>query len=113
MEHPLELSFARLDVIHPPNEKIHKAQRELNEVKDIVRNNIQLVMQRNEKLDALKARAGVMEAGAAQFTLNATNFRRKLWWKSVRTMTTLVALCIFSVVGTIGRPLHSLIASFC
>ncbi|KHN88335.1 Vesicle-associated membrane protein 1 [Toxocara canis] len=113
MDNHLELPVTRLDA-RPTAEKIQKVQKELDEVsqclkwspakvKEIVRNNIDLVIQRDGRLDALNARADVMEAGAAQFTLHATNLQRNLWWKNARKMLAVIAACTLTIIGAVRQ----------
>uniref|UniRef100_A0A0M3I738 V-SNARE coiled-coil homology domain-containing protein n=2 Tax=Ascaris TaxID=6251 RepID=A0A0M3I738_ASCLU len=102
MDPHLALPITRLDDGHHPiAEKIQRVKQELDEAKEVVRNNIQLVLQRDERLDALNARADVMEAGAAQFTLNAARLHRNIWWKNFRMIIALIAACMLIIIGAV------------
>uniref|UniRef100_A0A915BJ43 V-SNARE coiled-coil homology domain-containing protein n=2 Tax=Parascaris univalens TaxID=6257 RepID=A0A915BJ43_PARUN len=102
MDPNLELPITRLDYGRRPTaEKIQRVKHELDEAKGVVLNNIQLVLQRDERLDALNARADVMEAGASQFTLNAARLHRNIWWKNLRMTIALIAAFMLIIIGAV------------
>jgi hypothetical protein len=49
-----------------------------------MKENIDKVLERDEKLHELDDRAEQLQYGAAQFETNATRLKRKMWWQNVK-----------------------------
>uniref|UniRef100_A0A0R3RFK4 V-SNARE coiled-coil homology domain-containing protein n=1 Tax=Elaeophora elaphi TaxID=1147741 RepID=A0A0R3RFK4_9BILA len=86
----------------PNSSKLHKTQKKLEEVIEIVRSDIDRIIEREGRLQNLTARADEMEARAEQFSRKAIQVRRNIWWRSVRLTMAIVGVCMLFVVGVIG-----------
>lgn len=64
--------------------RIEDTQRQVNEVVDIMRTNVNKVLERGEKLDDLGERAESLEIGANQFQTSAQRIKRKMWWENAK-----------------------------
>lgn len=64
--------------------RIGESQRQVNEVVDIMRSNVNKILERGEKLDDLGERAESLEVGANQFHTSARRIKRKMWWQNVK-----------------------------
>merc|ERR1711976_377024 len=73
---------------------IKKTQDEVNQVIDIMRDNVERVIDRDVKLGELDARADALQAGASQFESHATQLRRKYWWKNMRMWLIIGGVCV-------------------
>ncbi|EFO28381.1 synaptobrevin family protein [Loa loa] len=82
--------------------RLHKTQRELEEVIEIVRGDIDRIIEREGRLQNLTARADEMEARAEQFSRKAIQVRRNIWWRSVRLTMAIVGACMLFVVSVVG-----------
>ncbi|EJW76651.1 synaptobrevin family protein [Wuchereria bancrofti] len=82
--------------------RVQKTQRELEEVEEIVRSDIDRIFEREGRLKNLTVRADEMEARAERFSRKAIQVRRNIWWRSVRLTITIVCACMLFVVGVIG-----------
>ncbi|KAK8864367.1 hypothetical protein IAR55_001615 [Kwoniella newhampshirensis] len=89
----------------PPADPLRQAQSDLNNVKDIMVQNIDSILQRGERLDLLVDKTDTLAGQAYAFRRGARNVRRQQWWKNVRIMA------LTGVVGTL--ILYLLIAQFC
>ncbi|XP_047989340.1 vesicle-associated membrane protein 2-like [Leguminivora glycinivorella] len=69
-----------------PGDKLAETQAKVDEVVDIMRNNIESVMNRDEKLSELDNRADALQHGAAQFQQQAVKLKKKYWWKNMKMM---------------------------
>lgn len=56
----------------------------LLQVVDIMRVNVDKVLQRDQKLSELDDRADALQAGASQFESSAAKLKRKYWWKNCK-----------------------------
>lgn len=56
----------------------------LLQVVDIMRVNVDKVLERDQKLSELDDRADALQAGASQFETSAAKLKRKYWWKNLK-----------------------------
>ncbi|CAG9539546.1 unnamed protein product [Cercopithifilaria johnstoni] len=82
--------------------KLHKTQKKLEEVIEIVRGDIDRIIEREGRLQNLTARVDEMESRAEQFSRKAVQIRRNMWWRSVRLTMAIVGACMLFIVGVIG-----------
>ncbi|WVR07012.1 hypothetical protein IAU60_004051 [Kwoniella sp. DSM 27419] len=89
----------------PPADPLRQAQSDLNNVKDVMVQNIESIMQRGERLDLLVDKTDTLAGQAYAFRRGARNVRRQQWWKNAR---------ITALMGVVGvLVLYLLIAQFC
>lgn len=60
--------------------KVNEVQREVDEVIGVMQNNIDKVVTRGEKLDALQDKTDDLQQGAMQFKKGATKVRKQMWY---------------------------------
>ncbi|XP_061456966.1 vesicle-associated membrane protein 3 isoform X1 [Rhineura floridana] len=68
----------------PGSSRLQHTQHQVDEVVDIMRVNVDKVLERDQKLSELDDRADALQAGAAQFETNAAKLKRKYWWKNCK-----------------------------
>jgi vesicle-associated membrane protein 2 len=68
------------------NKQLAAAQAQVGEVVDIMRVNVEKVLERDNKLSELDQRADNLQEGASQFQTQATKLKRKYWWQNLRFM---------------------------
>lgn len=54
------------------------------QVVDIMRVNVDKVLERDQKLSELDDRADALQAGASQFESSAAKLKNKYWWKNAK-----------------------------
>ena len=64
--------------------QLSAAQRQVEEVTDIMRTNVEKVMERDGKLGDLSQRAEDLEVGTAQFKTAANRIQRKHFWENMK-----------------------------
>lgn len=81
--------------------RLQQTQAQVNEVVDIMRVNVDKVLERDNKLSELDSRADHLQAGASQFEASAGKLKRKFWWKNMKMMIILgvVILLVLAVGG--------------
>lgn len=57
------------------------------QVVDIMRVNVDKVLERDQKLSELDDRADALQAGASQFETSAAKLKNKYWWKNAKVRT--------------------------
>lgn len=68
------------------------------QVVDIIRVNVDKVLERDQKLSELDDRADALQAGASQFESSAAKLKRKYWWKNCK-VNVLVLSLFFSLAS--------------
>lgn len=66
----------------------------IRQVVDIMRVNVDKVLERDQKLSELDDRADALQAGASQFESSAAKLKNKYWWKNCK-----VGLSVVQVYG--------------
>ncbi|XP_063059321.1 vesicle-associated membrane protein 2 [Engraulis encrasicolus] len=77
------------------NRRLQQTQAQVDEVVDIMRVNVDKVLERDQKLSELDDRADALQAGASQFETSAAKLKNKYWWKNAKMMI------ILGVIGVI------------
>ncbi|PKK30595.1 vesicle-associated membrane protein 1 (synaptobrevin 1) [Columba livia] len=80
------------------NRRLQQTQAQVEEVVDIMRVNVDKVLQRDQKLSELDDRADALQAGASQFESSAAKLKRKYWWKNCKMMIMMGVICAIVVV---------------
>uniref|UniRef100_A0AC11B3J3 Vesicle associated membrane protein 1 n=1 Tax=Ovis aries TaxID=9940 RepID=A0AC11B3J3_SHEEP len=89
------------------NRRLQQTQAQVEEVVDIMRVNVDKVLERDQKLSELDDRADALQAGASQFESSAAKLKRKYWWKNCKMMIMLGAICaiiVVVIVSLAGEP---------
>lgn len=85
----------------PSADVINRVRGEITQVKDIMIENIEKVLDRGEKLDLLVDKTELLQGEAFAFRREAKRARRVMWWKNVRMwfiMGGIVAAVVFLIV---------------
>lgn len=77
-------------------------QREMDDVRGIMTENIERVLERGERIDLLVDKTDRLGGTARDFRMRSTQLRRQMWWKNVRLMVLMVVVCIFLLYLFIG-----------
>ncbi|CAF1239047.1 unnamed protein product [Rotaria sp. Silwood1] len=73
-------------------------QADVNQVVDIMKNNLEKVLERDANLTAVESRTNDLERGASQFTINARNIKKKYWWKNVKMWAIIIIIIIILII---------------
>ncbi|KAK2830791.1 hypothetical protein Q5P01_018722 [Channa striata] len=77
------------------NRRLQQTQAQVDEVVDIMRVNVDKVLERDQKLSELDDRADALQAGASVFESSAAKLKNKYWWKNCKMMI------IMAIIGII------------
>ncbi|KAG7469346.1 hypothetical protein MATL_G00127950 [Megalops atlanticus] len=83
-----------------PQEPREEKGAQVEEVVDIMRVNVDKVLERDQKLSELDDRADALQAGASQFESCAAKLKNKYWWKNCKMMIMMGIIGVI-VVGII------------
>ncbi|KAM6122281.1 neuronal synaptobrevin-like [Pterocles gutturalis] len=85
------------------NKRLQQTQARVDEVVDIMRMNVDKVLERDQKLSELDNRADALQAGASQFETSAAKLKRKYWWKNCKMMIILGVVCAVILIIIISE----------
>ncbi|TIB96646.1 ribose-5-phosphate isomerase [Wallemia mellicola] len=80
----------------PPEDQLGKTQNELNQVKDVMIQNMESIIDRGDRIDNLVDRTNEMSSQAFAFRKKSTMLRRQMWYKNkkIQLLTAFVGLVI-------------------
>mmetsp|Transcript_3647 Transcript_3647/g.9151 ORF Transcript_3647/g.9151 Transcript_3647/m.9151 type:complete len:226 (-) Transcript_3647:317-994(-) len=95
---------------NPNADAINRVKSEIAEVKNVMVENIEKVLDRGEKIELLMDKTDRLQGEASRFRGQARKLKSQMWWAKAR-MTMLMALAIFLVIYFImalacGPKLH-------
>ncbi|KAI3358911.1 hypothetical protein L3Q82_015305, partial [Scortum barcoo] len=88
------------------NRRLQQTQAQVDEVVDIMRVNVDKVLERDQKLSELDDRADALQAGASQFESSAAKLKNKYWWKNCKMMIMMAVIGVICV-GVIFCKYHT------
>ncbi|XP_027745165.1 vesicle-associated membrane protein 3 [Myiozetetes cayanensis] len=89
------------------NRRLQQTQHQVDEVVDIMRVNVDKVLERDQKLSELDDRADALQAGASQFETSAAKLKRKYWWKNCKMWAILIAVVVIIIIIIIVSTVSS------
>lgn len=75
-------------------DNLSKLQSQVDEVKGVMTQNIEKVLERGERLDDLMNKTTDLEASSATFKKTARRVSRKMWWKNTKMTIILVVVAL-------------------
>merc|ERR1712133_323892 len=73
--------------------RLQQTQRQVDEVVGVMRNNVEIVMERHGRLENLDDRASNLVSAAGDFARSGTRLRKKMWWENMK-----MKLCIGGII---------------
>jgi vesicle-associated membrane protein 7 len=86
----------------PPPDALNNAKQEIDDVRDIMTENIERVLERGERIDLLVNKTDQLGGSARDFRVRSRGLRRQMWWKNVRIMALLCVVVIFLIYLFVG-----------
>ena len=81
---------------------IHNVQGEIDNVRGIMSQNIESLLERGERIDLLVDKTDRLGGNAHEFRIRSRGLRRKMWWKNVKLMAMLIVVVIFLIYLFVG-----------
>ncbi|PAA72726.1 hypothetical protein BOX15_Mlig010677g1, partial [Macrostomum lignano] len=100
--HPNEASSSG----YQPNRQLQQTRAQVDEVVDIMRLNVEKVLDRDAKISSLDDRAAELSIGSQQFVATTTRIQRKYFWQNVKMMIiigVIVAILIIIIIVAIAN----------
>ena len=86
----------------PPADALATARKEVNNVRDIMTENIERVLERGERIDLLVDKTDRLGVGAREFRIRSRGLRRRMWWKNAKLMILLFVVVVFLIYLLVG-----------
>lgn len=81
----------------PAPTKLSQVQDQVNDVKVILKDNINKVMERGERLDDLIGKTDDLQATADSFQRTSSRVARKMWWKNTKMMI-IIGVVVLAII---------------
>lgn len=81
---------------------ISNVQADIDNVKGIMTENIERVLERGERIDLLVDKTDRLGVGAHDFRVRSRGLKRQMWWKNVKLMVMLGVVVVFLVYLFVG-----------
>lgn len=78
-------------------DKLDHLESDVSEVTHLLRENVEKVIDRGEKIDDLQTRSEDLQAGSHYFSRRANQVRRKMCWQNCK-MNIIIALVVLGVI---------------
>lgn len=90
--------------------QIEETRRQVDEVVQVMRKNLESIEAREQNLNELEQRAAVLETQAREFNVASTQLQKKMWWKDMKwtliaigTVTGIVAIIVTVLAVTLSK----------
>lgn len=83
-------------------DNVKRVQEEIENVRGIMTENIERVLERGERIDLLVDKTGRLNTNAGEFRRRSRGLRRRMWWKNVKVMALLCFVVVFLVYLFVG-----------
>lgn len=81
---------------------ITNVQRDIDNVKGIMTENIERVLERGERIDLLVDKTDRLGVGAHDFRMRSRGLKRQMWWKNMKLMVLLGVVVVFLIYLFVG-----------
>ncbi|KAJ7312347.1 Vesicle-associated membrane protein 3 [Desmophyllum pertusum] len=90
-----------LQIAKMSNKRLQQTQAQVDEVVDIMKVNVDKVLERDAKLSELDSRADQLQAGASQFEHSAARLKRKMWWQNCKMWIILIVVIVVIIAAIV------------
>ncbi|KAI1025867.1 hypothetical protein LB503_006835 [Fusarium chuoi] len=94
------MSFGNILVVLPPGDaSVQPTRQQIDDTVGVMRDNINKVSQRGERLDALQDKTDNLAVSAQGFRRGANRVRKQMWWKDMKMrMCLIIGIIILLVI---------------
>lgn len=85
-----------------PSDSLALAKRDIDDVRGIMTENIERVLERGERIDLLVDKTDRLGGSAHDFRIRSRGLRRRMWWKNTKLMVLMVIVVVFLIYLFVG-----------
>jgi len=78
-------------------DKVKQVQAQVEEVKGIMHQNIEKVIERGDKIENLQEKTDELQNSAQQFKKSTTKLKRQMWWKNMK-LNLIIAFIVIAIL---------------
>lgn len=98
---------------NPSADTLSRLRSEVGEVRGVMVDNVDKILQRGERIELLVDKAGAMQDGAFHFKKQSKRLRQALWFKNAKLLALLTALILLLLYLLIAAACGGLTLSSC
>ncbi|CAH9090407.1 unnamed protein product [Cuscuta epithymum] len=99
---------------HDPNsDRLNRLKGEMNQVRNVMIENIDKVLDRGDRLELLVDKAANMQGNTIRFRKQTRRFRSAIWWRNVKLIIALIVLLLVIVYVVLAFVCHGLTLPTC
>ncbi|KAJ2898908.1 uncharacterized protein MKZ38_003592 [Zalerion maritima] len=80
---------------------ISNVQKEMDDVRGIMTQNIEGLLERGERIDLLVDKTDRLGGSAREFRVRSRGLKRQMWWKNIKIMSLLVVVVVLIVLSIV------------
>ncbi|KAL4560223.1 hypothetical protein LXL04_032373 [Taraxacum kok-saghyz] len=97
----------------PNADRINRIKGEMSQVRTVMIQNIDKVLERGDRLELLVDRTTTMQSNTFRFKKQSRKFRNSIWWRNVKLMFALIFLLLVLVYVMVAFACHGLTLPTC
>ncbi|CAI0416612.1 unnamed protein product [Linum tenue] len=97
----------------PNADRMNRLKGEMNQVRNVMIENIDKVLERGDRLELLVDKTSNMQGNTFRFRKQARRFRSTTWWRNVKLMIALIVLLLAVIYGVLAFVCHGLTLPTC
>ncbi|PIN24024.1 Synaptobrevin/VAMP-like protein [Handroanthus impetiginosus] len=97
----------------PNADRINRLRGEMSQVRSVMIENIDKVLERGDRLELLVGKTSTMQANSFRFRKQSRRFRNTMWWKNVKLTMILIFLVMAIVYVVVAFVCHGLTLPSC
>ncbi|GER32062.1 vesicle-associated membrane protein [Striga asiatica] len=97
----------------PNADRINRIKGEMSQVRSVMIENIDKVLERGDRLDLLVGKTAYMQANSFRFRKQTRRLRNNAWWRNVKLMMALICLVSLTVYVVMAFVCHGLTLPSC
>ena len=94
--------------IDQSQKKTQQVQKQVDEVKDIMHQNIKKVVERGENIQSIDQKTEELHQSSQQFHKKTVEVKKKMWWKHLKYQIIFIVLGILLICGIVFTLLKAL-----
>ncbi|KAI3737938.1 hypothetical protein L2E82_27955 [Cichorium intybus] len=97
----------------PNADRINRIKGEMSQVRTVMIQNIDKVLERGDRLELLVDKTATMQSNTIRFKKQSRKFRNSIWWRNVKLMFALIFLLLVVVYVMVAFACHGLTLPTC
>ncbi|KAK1276519.1 Vesicle-associated membrane protein 711 [Acorus gramineus] len=97
----------------PNADRINRIRGEMNQVRNVMIENIDKVLDRGDRLELLVDKTSHMQGNTLRFRKQARRFRNTVWWRNVKLMIMLIVLLLIIIYIVLAFVCHGITLPSC